>query len=275
MLRFGVIGTGRFGKHYPRLLQGLEGVSLTATANRTDGKGDALISDAGIDCVIIASPAETHFEYIKKALLAGKHVLVEKPMVIHAAQAAELKALVEKSSKVFMVAHQFLFNEHIQALKSKIESGELGTVENIFAEHLYPGPIRTDVGVFWDAAPHELAIIDYLFGPSEVLNVKGTVKKISGAPVDDYVFADVEFANKICLTLLYSSISPVKSRRLFFAGSKGLAYYDDAQKKEREPLLLELIHFIDCVKKSERPITDINHGIRVIKALDKIYKNLV
>src|SRR3989344_5766028 len=82
ILNFGVIGTGRFGKHYKRLLQEIEGVSLIATASLHENNTVELLANSLIDCLVIASPASTHFQYIKKALENGKHVLVEKPMVL-------------------------------------------------------------------------------------------------------------------------------------------------------------------------------------------------
>ncbi|OGE78148.1 MAG: hypothetical protein A2751_03225 [Candidatus Doudnabacteria bacterium RIFCSPHIGHO2_01_FULL_46_14] len=289
-LGFGVIGTGRFGQHYTRLLREIQGVFLLATASQHENNSEALLENPDIDCVVIASPAATHFEYIKKALKNGKHVLVEKPMVTSAAEAEEIKILIAKSGKIFMVAHQYLYNDYIRALKARIESGDLGEGANINAEHLYPGPIRQDVGVFWDAAPHEMAIIDYLFGPSRVIYAQGIARKVSGAPVDDYVSVDVQFENKVFASLLYNSASLQKTHRIVLTASKGTAIYDDMADDKlkfnlgkepviekisaREPLRSELEHFTSCVRNNTLPLTDIDHGLRVIKNLEMVYEHL-
>src|SRR3989344_6573465 len=112
-LKFAVVGVGRFGKHYVRLLQDFPDVALVAAVSRSTGNAEQVLTDPNVDCVIIATPASTHFEYIKKALSGGKHVLVEKPMVLSVSEAEKVGELVKTSSKVFMVAHQYLYNNHL------------------------------------------------------------------------------------------------------------------------------------------------------------------
>lgn len=290
-LRFGVIGTGRFGKHYMRLLQELEGVSLAATANRTDGNAEAVLVNPNIDCMVIATPASTHFGYIKNALQHGKHVLVEKPMVLSTREAETVRALVQKSGKVFMVAHQFIYNDYIQYLGKEFGKGVFGKIKRIKAEQMYPGPVREDVGVFWDAAPHEFAILDFLLGPADIKKVNGEKKHTSGKPVEDQVFAQIEFTDGVSFELTLSSVAPAKVRKMEFVGEKGTAVFDDLEVKDKlklfldgqdfipeisaeEPLRNELEHFITCVKTGQTPLTDIEHGIRVTRNLESVYQNL-
>lgn len=290
-LKFGLIGVGRFGKHYMRLLQELEGVSLAATANKTQGNAEAVLADPNIDCVVIATPASTHFGYIKNALQNGKHVLVEKPMVLSAQDAETVRDLVKTSGKIFMVAHQYLYNDYIRYLRQELSTGRLGKIERITVEQLYPGPVRDDVGVFWDAAPHEFAILDFLLAPPEIKNVSGKKKHTSQKAVEDQVFAQIEFANGVSFELTLSSVALAKVRKMEFVGEKGTAVFDDLAPKHKlkfhldgqdfvpeisagEPLRNELVHFISCVKTGQVPLTDVEHGLRVVKNLEAIYERL-
>ena len=283
-MKFGVLGVGRFGKHYVRLLQEIEGAELKTVASRSQGSVDSIFSDPEINCVVIATPASTHFGLISRALAAGKHVLVEKPMVLSVAEAEAVRDLVRKSGLVFMVAHQYLYNDYIRYLHKELSAGQLGKIEKITARHLYPGPVREDVDVFWDAAPHEFAILDFLLGPREI-------KSATGEKSHTQVSAEVEFSDGVMLNLELSSVAPEKVRKIEFVGQKGKAFFDDLEPKSKlrfdlggqdftpeiaasEPLRNELEHFIDCVRNKKRPLTDVEHGLRVVKNLEAVYKKL-
>jgi predicted dehydrogenase len=308
-LRFGVIGVGRFGRHYVRLLQDIKGAKLRAVSHISQKYEEevscllpkevkqyqelaGMLRDPDLDAVIIATPASTHFELAKRALESGKHVLVEKPMVTSITEAEALREIVGQSSKVFMVGHQFVYHDYLQYLRKELEKGIFGKIKNIKAEHMYPGPGREDVGVFWDAAPHEFAILDFLLGPSSIKKVSGKKKYTFGKQVEDQVFAEIEFADGVNFELILSSTASVKIRRMELWGDKGSAFFDDMEVKDKlklhwngqyltpeisagEPLRNQLGHFIYCVSKNQRPFTDIEHGIRVVRALDKTYQNLV
>ncbi len=150
MVRFGIIGVGKFGKNYLRLLQGIKGAKLVAVAAVTKESLDAsgslvssgvkkttnaeeIFSDPKIDAVIIATPTETHFSLAFAALKNGKHVLVEKPMTATLKEAEELARAAEKSGKILMVGHQYLYNGHIRFLKQKLDDGFFGAIRYIYA----------------------------------------------------------------------------------------------------------------------------------------------
>lgn len=307
-LRFGLIGAGYFGKHYLRLLKELPDVELksVATKSSVETTPDAILRDPEIDCVVIATPARTHFDLATRALLAGKHVLVEKPLVLNLSDAAELKKLVEKTNKVLMVGHQYLYNDYIQKLKDEISRGTLGEIKYIFAEHMYFGPLRSDTGVFFDAATHEFAILDYLFGPFEIEKAQGASLSMTGKGFDDFAAAEIRFSNGILFTIVLSRFAPQKIRRMVFGGSRGLALFDEGQDVKlsfynfpypeisetqkldsnffetapgdiampqlefKEPLRAELEHFVNCVQTGDTPKSDIEHGVRVTGHLTKV-----
>lgn len=279
-MKFAVIGTGRFGKHYVRLLRETEGVVLAATASRDTGNVEEIMNNADIEAVVLATPAETHFELVRKAVIAGKHVLVEKPMVLSVKEALAVRKLVLKSPKVFMVAHQYLYHDLIRFLKTEISKGNLGRIFQMSAECLLPGPVREDVGIFGDESPHEFAILDFLTGPA-------AVRKASGVRTDRVANAKISLDSGLTLEFNFSSVAEKKFRRRTFVGKLGRAVFDDSegtgyleiifrdgrevrpQISVTEPLRSELEHFISCVKNHRTPLTDIEHALRVVRNVEK------
>ena len=154
-LQCGLIGLGRFGQNYLRLLQNIEGAVLRATANHSNVAD--IFSDPLIEAIFIVTPPSTHFELIEKGLRAGKHVFTEKPMVLSTDDTEKLKTLVGQSGKTFMVGFQYLFNENIRHIKREIESGTFGNILSVKSEHVL-SPSRSDIDIFLDAAPHPLSV---------------------------------------------------------------------------------------------------------------------
>jgi predicted dehydrogenase len=321
-LGFAVIGSGRFGKHYIRNLQNIEGASLIGVAAKSNGNlkkvnvpssviltnnCESLIQNKKVDCVVIATPASTHFRLAKKAIEDGKSVLVEKPMVDSLKEAKLLKDIVKKHKTAFMVGHQYLYNDYVRFLHSSIKSGSLGKPELAIAKYLYPEPIRKDIGCFWDAGTHYLSIIQFLFNPGKITNVRGQSISLK-SDFDDFTSAIVEFENGLNASLIVSWLYPEKTRKFAILGTKKTAVFDDFEEKNklkifplskgmknnsiyetidannviseipkisaREPLRNELNHFIDCVNSGKTPLTDINHSYQITEWLDKISREL-
>ena len=287
-LKCAVIGAGNFGKHYVRLLQNIKGMSLGAIGDR--GNWRDVIADPQIDCVIIATPVSTHFSIAKAALEAGKHVLLEKPMTRTLKEAERLKSAVRRSGRVFMVGHQYLYNDYINHLKKELNKGTLGRIRYVWGEHLYSGPIRRDVGCFWETATHELAIIDYLFSPKKIRVVRGSINNLTGNGLDDFASVLVEFEKAPPVFITVSWIYPEKIRRMAIIGEKGSATFNEQRDEklkfylggkilvprivQKEPLRNELEHFVSCVREGKKPLTDIEHGVRITKYLDLVYKKV-
>lgn len=308
-LKFGLIGNGYFGKNYSRLLGETDGVKLKAIANNKQ-EAENIIKDPEIDCLIVSSPASTHFASAKEGILRGKHVLVEKPMTTNLQDAKILEKMVKKSNKIFMVAHQYLYNDYVRHLKEKLDEGILGKIQYVFAEHFYFGPLRRDIGIFWDAIPHTLSIMDYLFNPFEIKQVKGSKVVFPGSKRDDFVSMQVKTKSGIFLSVVASRFAYPKTRKIIFGGNLGVAVFNELEPedklkfvvyhypqgfskesslflnpkdneiltpkiKAREPLSNQLEHFLNCVRQNCLPLSDIKHGNRVIEMLDLIEKKLV
>lgn len=318
-MRFGIIGVGHFGAHYVRLLQEMKDAELVGVAARSIMEIpelpetiqkyesiDALFSDSAIDCVIIATPPSLHAQFAIGALKEGKHVLIEKPMAVSVAEAQAIADAAEKSGRVCMIGHQYCYNDYIRQLKKEIEQKTIGDIKYIFAEHLYPGPVRLDIGCLWETATHELAIIDYFFPTARVVKIVGQMIDITSDGHDDAATIVITFDNNIVMTIFTTWFAPQKMRRMIMGGTKGMAVFDEKEEhplvlfrhaypeqespelhtshffkiteKEkyiphvdaREPLRNELTHFIKCIREQNIPITGVRHGLRVTKLLDEI-----
>ncbi|MEK7541506.1 MAG: Gfo/Idh/MocA family oxidoreductase [Patescibacteria group bacterium] len=248
-LRFGLVGAGYFGRHYVRLLQDMPGAALRAIADRSRetiekrapelpasiaraAEAEDIFSNPEIDCVVIATPAQSHAGLAVRALEAGKHILVEKPMAMNLQEAEAMRRATEKSGKTLMVGHQYLYNDHIRHLKKKFDEGMLGAVQYVFAEHFSFGPVRPGIGCFAEMAVHELAIIDYLFSPGDIADVTGSIVDFFGTGRDDFASASIRFANGLVAVVAVSWFAPEKVRRMTIAGAQGMAVFDDRREEK-------------------------------------------
>ena len=222
-LNFVVIGAGRFARNHIRILQESKDANLVGITSRTKeslGKirgsvsknvvlttdASKLINNKNVDCVLIVTPPSTHFELAKAAIKAGKHVLLEKPMAANLKEADELRKIVKNQNKVFMVAHQYIYSDYINYLKSNIK--EIGKVSFVYGEHLYPGPMRNDIGCLWDAGTHVLSIIQYLFSPGSIKNISG-----NGADILDCRMCRVRCPALVRRAAQSDGTAPVCNRR--------------------------------------------------------------
>ncbi|MEK6837074.1 MAG: Gfo/Idh/MocA family oxidoreductase [Nanoarchaeota archaeon] len=305
-LRFGLLGLGYFGRNYVGLLQGIKGVELAAVCSRTaetlakfkdsitasaikTTDSSVILENPNIDCVVIATPAHTHFSLAKEALENGKHVLLEKPMTTSLEDAKQLKALVvkRKGNGTFMVGHQFVYHDYIRHLRSLISANSFGKVKCAFGEHIL-FPSRPDVGCLWDAGTHQLSMLQYLLRPGKIVKVFGRSVDVSGSGVDDFTAAAVEFKSGLLATIIVSWRGAQKTRRLALFGESKLAVFDDVQEKDKlklfshnpepeiprinakEPLRNELEHFVGYIRTGESPLTGIDSSYEITEWLDKI-----
>ena len=128
------------------------------------GSVDQVLSDPGVTGVAIATPAETHGELVRKALLAGKDVFVEKPLCLSVEEGEDLAMLAAASGRVLMVGHLLWYHPAVLRLKSLIDEGELGRIQYIYSNRLNLGKIRAEENILWSFAPHDVSVILGLIG---------------------------------------------------------------------------------------------------------------
>jgi predicted dehydrogenase len=263
---------------------------------------------AEIDAVAVATPLGTHYELVKRALCAGKHVLVEKPLAATTRQATELVALAAEHGRVLMVGHTFLFEPAVEALGILVRSGELGEIRHISAQRLNLGPVRYDANALWDLAPHDIVILlDVLGQAPEAVSARGAAYLQPG--VHDVVHLDLWFPGQVLAHLHLSWLDPVKVRRMTVVGSQKMAVYDDLAPQKLvvydcgvvlapngtarpeplyrlgearpvplpvtdEPLRRQYAYFLDCVRYGMRPAPDGRLGLTVVRVLEQASQSL-
>jgi len=199
---------------------------LYPTVNVTDNAQE-VFDDCSIDAIVIATPAATHFDLVISALRYGKHILVEKPMARTVAEVEQIGTLAKKNNLIAMVGHTFLYNSAVRYLKQLIDSGELGEIRYIYSQRLNLGRIRSDVDALWNFAPHDVSIIQYLLGdPTPISIVRHGMDYIQSG-IDDVVFLNVAYPDKVMAHVHVSWLDPHKVRRMTVVGSKKMAVYDD------------------------------------------------
>ncbi|EKD28514.1 MAG: oxidoreductase protein [uncultured bacterium] len=193
---------------------------------------DDIINDSNIDAVIIATPALTHFDLAMRALNAGKHILVEKPMATTPEEMDRIIELSEHKKLVAMAGHTFLFNGAVRYLKKLIDSGELGEIRYIYSQRLNLGRIRSDVDALWNFAPHDISIVQYLLNDIMPVAVNRQGMDYVQEGIEDVVFLNVFYPGKIMANIHVSWLDPSKIRKITLVGSKKMVVYDDVDENK-------------------------------------------
>ena len=237
------VGVGYWGPNLLRNLVANPQCAVKTVADQSQGRRDlvkslypgvvvtdgieSILEDADVDAVVIATPAGTHFDLVIKALEAGKHVLVEKPMAESVDQVERIASLAAEKGLVAMVGHTFLYNSAVRFVKELIDSGDLGTVRYIYSQRLNLGRIRSDVDALWNLAPHDVSIIQYWLGDPEPVEVCRHGMAYVQKEVDDVVFLNLQYSNKVVANIHVSWLDPRKVRQMTVVGSRKMVVYDD------------------------------------------------
>jgi predicted dehydrogenase len=246
--RIGLIGLGYWGPNIARVIDRIEGGELAAICDadperltswarrypqaRPSQRVEELLEDPDIDAVVIATPADTHFEIGLAALDAGKHVLVEKPLARSAEEAERLKVLADARSLVLMPGHVFLYNAAVRKIRDYITSGELGEIYYVYSQRLNLGQVRRDVNALWNFAPHDLSILAWWLGAPPLRVVARGYSYIQPG-IDDVVFMTLDYPGGIGANVHISWLDPHKVRLMTVVGSEKMAVYDDTSADAR------------------------------------------
>jgi predicted dehydrogenase len=247
MIRVAVIGAGHWGPNLIRNFHNHETSEVAWIVERDAARRKSLvgryrdaklsadmtdaISDESVDAVVVCTPTATHHEIARAALLAGKHVLVEKPVTTKSSDAVELQHLAESGGLVLMVGHVFLFNAAVRAVKQRLDAGELGRIYYISMVRTNLGPIRADVNAAWDLASHDISIANYWLQAEPV-----TVSAMGGSwinpGVEDAVFATMRYPEGVLVNLHVSWLNPLKAREITVSGERKMLTFDDMNLQE-------------------------------------------
>lgn len=214
---------------------------------------NAVLKNPKIDAVIIALPVKLHYQFGKKALEKGKHVLIEKPLATKVSEARNLITLAKKNKKILMVGHTFLYNDAVRKAKEYIDKGVLGKIYYIYFQRLNLGRVRNDVNAMWNFASHDVSITLYWLNqkPFRVL-AHGT--DYLQNKVEDIVFLNLEFKNKTFVQIHTSWLDPTKVRRAVIVGSKKMLIYDDVSENAKIQLFDKGVYKKTVRIRQELPI---------------------
>lgn len=270
---------------------------------------DDLLKDPQLDAIVVATLPATHAYFTIKALSCGKHVFVEKPLALKLDDAIQMIKAARRYKKILMVGHLLLYHPAIQKLKSYINDGLLGNLQYLYSTRVNLGQVRSEENALWSLTAHDISVANYLLGKNPTC-VRASGKSYIRKNIEDVVFLTIEFKSNVIAHIHASWLDPHKIRKFTIVGSKKMAVFDDMESSEKiriydkgfdwernygnyetfltlregdilipkidmkEPLKLECLHFIDCINRNQKPISDGENGLEVLRVLDAAQRSL-
>jgi predicted dehydrogenase len=325
-LGIAVIGCGYWGMNYVRIFNELMESRVVAVCDQSAERlnevsrrfpgvyltmqADDAASQRGVDAVVVCTEATTHFNVTRRLLLAGRHVLVEKPLTTTTAEADKLIDLAESNSAILMVGHTFVFNAGVRKVKEYVQQ-DGGRVYYLYARRTNLGPIRRDVNALWDLAPHDIAIFNYLLDGTP-LWVSAVGGKVLRNCRDDVGFISLGYPDNVLAHVHVSWADPDKAREVVVVKSDKRIVFNDLNGIEQvrvfekgvstveqeplnygefrfeiregdiispriepvEPLKHQCRHFLDCVRTGKRPISSGAEGRDVVRVLEAVNRSI-
>lgn len=330
MIRLAIVGAGHWGPNLINNFSSSKRSEVTWVVDRDESRRsavaerfpgvrttdsiDTVLADADVDAVVIATPTTTHYALAKAAIEAGKHVLVEKPLTDSVESSQALCELAERTGRVLMVGHVFIFNGAARQVKRYLDAGDLGRIYYISMVRTNLGPIRIDVDAAWDLAAHDISMASYWLDADPI-----SVSAVGGSWINpgiaDAVFATLRYESDVLVNLHASWLNPRKARDITLVGDKQMLTFDDVNLTEpiriydkqvgddvsnpgfvdsftsfrmsvqegdihvprigmSEPLRNECEHFLDCIIDGERCIASGRDGLEVVRVLSGISASL-
>jgi predicted dehydrogenase len=274
---------------------------------RTTARFEDLLEDESVDAVVVATPVVTHADLARRALLAGKHVFVEKPLALSADEAEGVVAVAEERGLVLMPGHLLLYHPGVRKLKEIVATGELGRLLCVYGNRQNLGKIRRDENVLWSLGAHDLSVILDLVG-EEPEETWARGESFLNKGVEDVVFAYLRFPSGVVAHMHLSWLDPHKMRKITVVGDRKMAVFDDMELDRKvtvydkgpqepadtygewltrtgdiwspkiandEPLRLECQHFLALVRGEADPAPARTNGVAVVRTLEELQRSLV
>lgn len=312
-----VIGCGYWGKNLVRNFHQLAVLSMVCDATDSGRRTASEIApgvtvvarvedvlDSDVEAVVIATPAETHFDLTRRALSAGKDVFVEKPLALRHAEGVALQELAADLGRILMVGHVLEYHPAVQMLIDLVRDGTLGRVNYVYSNRLSLGKIRREENILWSFAPHDVAVILRVYDALP-LQVTATGGAYLQPNIADVTVSNLLFDHGRRAHIFVSWLHPFKEQRLVVIGDKKMASFNDVSKQltlydqrvdlgpdgkvpvpvkgagvdlpfaPTEPLRAECEAFLDAVSTREPPLTDARSGVRVLSVLEASQRSLI
>jgi len=284
-------------------VQRLEKMKSRFPEIETESDYDNLLSRSDVEIVAIATSVSSHYSLAKKALEAGKHCFIEKPMTATPQEAEELIQIAKRKNRKLMVDHTFIYTGAVRKMKEIIDAGRLGDLYYFDSVRVNLGLFQHDVNVIWDLAPHDISIMNYLIGKKPI-SVSAVGSCHIGNGLEDIAYLTVHFENNLIAHFHVNWIAPVKVRQMLIGGNKSMIVFDDMENSEKikvydkgievktreglyetlvqyrtgdmyapkidqtEALSVAANHFVDCILHDKTPMTDGVSGLNVVQILE-------
>jgi predicted dehydrogenase len=321
-VRVGVVGLGYWGPNLARNFDRLPGSELRWICDssteararwapqfprpRQSADLDELLSDPELDALVVATHVPSHAELAVRALAAGKHCFVEKPLAQSAVEAEQVVAAAEDSDRVLMVGHLLEYHPGVEKLKEIAGSGDLGRIHYVYSNRLNLGKLRADENALWSLGAHDVSVVLHL-AEDEPSEVEARGESYMRAGVEDVVFCYLRFPSGLVAHLHLSWLDPHKERRFTVVGSRRMATFDDMELERKvtvydkgfdqdfssfgeyiqrsgdiwsprisneEPLRIECRHFLERVRDGGAPRSGASSGLRVVRVLEALERSL-
>jgi predicted dehydrogenase len=269
-----------------------------------------LLESPRVDALVLATPVSTHYEFARQALLAGKHVLVEKPLARSTAEVLDLIEVAEQQHKLLMVDHTFLYTGAVRRMKELVARGDIGEMLYFDSVRINLGLVQSDINVMWDLAPHDFAILNYLCD-SDPVSVSAMGARHLGCPYENIAYVTARYDSPLIAHFHVNWLSPVKVRTTLVGGSSKMIVYDDMETTEKikvydrgftvnhdperrerlltgyrngdmlapnlettEALRLMARDFVCSILENRQPMSDVISGYRVVRLLEAAQQSI-
>ena len=326
MKRIAVIGCGYWGPNFVRIFTNLPESAVKYCCDLNEDRLgqmkllyphinmttslDDVAGDPEVDGVVVATPVRTHYPVARKMIEAGKHCLIEKPLCASSEAGEELLAAAKKHHVPVMVGHTFLFTAAVNKVKALLDAGDLGEIYYVNSTRVNLGIFQEDINVIWDLAPHDISILNFVFG-ADPISVSARGRSFIRDGVEDMAFITLEYPGGKMAHVHVSWLDPNKIRRTTFVGSRKMVVYDDVQQLEkirifdkgvdkqphyetfgefhlayrfgdiftpklddREPLKAEASHFIEAMNGGQSEKATGDEGLAVVRILEAACESL-
>ena len=310
-----VIGCGYWGKNLVRVFAQLGALRMVCDADPQCRQmatklapGAEVVADieavfaSDVSAIVLATPAETHYQLALGALEAGKDLFVEKPLALTYEEGAALVRMAKRKERILMVGHVLEYHPAIVRLLELVRTGELGKVRYIYSNRLSLGKVRREENILWRFAPHDIAVTLRILNamPYQVVSCGGNYVQPN---IADVTVTNLLFDNGVRAHIFVSWLHPFKEQRLVVVGSRRMASYDDVAKKlilhdqhvevtngfphpikgegaevsfsRKEPLMLEGEAFLQAIESRRPALTDGESALRVLKVLQEAQRSLI
>jgi predicted dehydrogenase len=325
VLGVGVIGYGYWGPNLVRNFSDVAGCEVVSVCDlraerralvsrrhpsvTTTADPDEIVRDPNVDAIVIATPVSSHFELAMRAMAAGKHVWVEKPLALDVMQATKLVEQADRTGRTLHVDHTFAYTTAVRKVRELVHGDALGQIYYYDSVRVNLGLFQHDVDVIWDLAVHDLSIIDYVLAEKPVAVSATGIAHVPGKP-ENIAYITLFFESSLIAHVHVNWLAPVKVRRTLIGGDKRMVVYDDVEPSEKvkvydkgittrsgadvhqlqigyrtgdmwapqldvtEALHVEGTHFIDCINRGVPTLTDGRAGLRVVQILEAASRSM-